>query len=107
MKYYLVRTISKATDINLSFAGQTLICFYGKAQKCLSRDGDHAELNHCAKMLYPREIEEYGYTRKQEALRSWVYKNPENNENWKTAVSIEEFDIDDPFEDIAWLTTSY
>ena len=73
MKRYLVKLSCKATENNPNFAGETLICYYGKNQEMIGREGTH----------YPQEnfivthhsLMEYGYKRMCDARRCWRYKN--------------------------------
>lgn len=95
MKRFLVKTISKATEINPNFAGTESISYYGKNQKLLGYYIDsHAEASYTVMALKEYWIQEYGYTRECDAKRSWCYKNPENSKYWAFTREVVEFDID-------------
>ena len=91
---YLVKTISVATEDNPNFAGQTAIAFYGKRDKRLSYQGDHAEKTHSFQKLWDGDIKEYGYRRVCDARRNYWYTHPENTKNWESVSEIVEFTID-------------
>ena len=98
MKRFLVKIISKATEINPNFAGTEFISsYYGKNRKLLGHIGhigSYAEASHTAMDLRECLIKEYGYTRECDAKRSWWYKNPETSKNWTSTCEVVEFDID-------------
>lgn len=93
MKRYIVRTTGKATESNQSFRGQTAIYYYGKGNRCIGACGSHPKALHTEQAIRPYEVNEYGYTRKCDAVRSWIYKNPQNDEHWQTTVDIVEIEI--------------
>lgn len=93
MKYYLVKETSVATDQNPSFAGEVAITHYGKDQYLLARSGSHAVTMHSEKAFNDYQIREHGYTRRCDAVRSWIYKNPENTKYWQSTVEIVEVEI--------------
>ena len=41
----------------------------------------------------PQFIEQYGYSRKCDAARNWIYKHVYNTEHWKWTAEVVEFDI--------------
>lgn len=92
MKYYMVKTISKSTDMNKNFANTIQIGYYGKNQKllgCYSTPEDPwIDFDFRTWML-----EDYGYTRECDARRSWIYKNPENTEFWTTSVEVVSIEV--------------
>ena len=92
-KYFLVKTISKATADNSNFAGTESISYYGKNQKLLGHIGSYAEASYTAMDLKEYLIKEYGYTRECDAKRSWCYKNPENSKYWTSTCEVVEFEI--------------
>ena len=92
-KYFLVKTISKATADNPHCAGQECVAYYGKNQKLLGHEGSHAEAAHTTMELKEYLIKEYGYTRECDAKRSWCYKNPENSKYWTSTCEVVEFEI--------------
>lgn len=93
MKVYLVKAVLKATENNPTFKGMEEINYYGKDCKRLASFGSVTEVFHTAQDFYRWEVAEYGYKRKCDALKSWIYKNPENSEHWKSVTSIEEMEI--------------
>lgn len=85
---YLVREESKATADNPNFAGQEMTAYYGKKGIPLARYGSHAKAMHGEMDFDNWMIAEYGYKRKCDAKRSWVYKNPENSKYWASNTTI-------------------
>ena len=93
MKVYLVKEVSVAKENNSTFRGMEYITYSGKGQKIIATWGSAAEAAYCTKEMTRYDALEYGYKRKCDALRSWIYKNPENSEYWKSVTSIEEMEI--------------
>lgn len=94
MTYYIVRVTSKATQDNPNFAGMTSIAYYGKDQKLLGMGGTvHNYLNDSIN-IYPYLVESYGYKRKCDAARSYVYNNCYSNQYWDKQVEIIEAEVD-------------
>lgn len=93
MKKYIVKITSIATENSRNFAGETSIGFYGKDQKLLSLKGDHHDKMNMSFDLSDYMIKEYGYNRKCDAMRSWIFKNPENTKYWQSEVEIIECEI--------------
>lgn len=93
MKFYLVKETSVATSENRNFAGQIAINYYGVGSISIGCYGTHAEATHAVQELSQYMIEEYGYSRKCDAVRNWVYKNPENSKYWKSSTEIVEIEI--------------
>lgn len=93
MKRFLVKCHSVATPANKNFAGQENTTYYGKDQKLLASLGSHAEAVYMAFDNRSWQTKEYGYTRKCDAVRSYIYKNPENTEYWQTEVEIVEVEV--------------
>ena len=90
MTYYIVRVISKATQNNPNFAGRTSIAYYGKDQQLLGMEGTvHDYLNDSIKIA-PNMIKLYGYKRKCDAARSYVYNNCCSTQYWTKQVDIVE-----------------
>lgn len=86
MKMYLVKEVSRATAENLSFAGETSTVSFGKGQKQIKREGNHLPENNFDLTSYM--VKDYGYRRRGDAKRSWVYRNPENSRFWASKVEI-------------------
>lgn len=91
MKYYLVKTVSTATDENPGFSGQIETTYNGVGDYLLFSDAPYyyGHLN----LLNAYFIEEYGYKSEALAKRCYSYKHPQNDRNWTSTVSIECFDI--------------
>lgn len=94
MRKYIVKVTGKATENNPYFAGQEFVVYHGKDQKLLGYEGSYAEAAHMVKKLDAYMIKEYGYSRRCDAVRSWIYKNPENNPYWSTTTEIVEVNVD-------------
>ena len=92
MKFYIIRTISKATEFNKNFAGQTHTYYYGKAQELIAAYGTHDA--YIDRNLSAWWIKEYGYSRLCDAKRSWMLKNPENSKWWNTVSEIIPVEVD-------------
>ena len=93
MKYYIIKCTSVATENNFNFRGETDITFFGKGQRELAHLGTHAESTGSKRELSDYMVREYGYSRKCDAVRSWIYNNPENSEFWKFKCEIVEVEI--------------
>ena len=85
---YLVKETTIATESNERFAGMESIAYYGKNQQQLALQGTANEKCHMTSELTDWGVKTFGYNRKCDAMRSWIYNNPENNENWKSKVDI-------------------
>ena len=95
MKKYLIKTVATATAENPTFAGQVHVLWYGVNQSLL---GSSVDLGMVKKVNDPSElpqflIEEYGYSRKCDAARSWILNNPENSKFWTETTEIIEVEI--------------
>ena len=95
MKKYLIKTVAMATAENPTFAGQVHVLWYGVNQSLL---GSSVDLGMVKKVNDPSElpkflIEEYGYSRKCDAARSWILNNPENSKFWTETTEIVEVEI--------------
>ena len=87
MKKYLIKSVSTATKENPNFAGSAVTYWHGKACTLVASEG----ASYCGwKDLEMNSyfVKESGYDRLCDAKRSWLYKNPENNKNWRTEVEI-------------------
>lgn len=92
-KVYAVMKISTATARNKYFAGDVHTSIYGKENKCLFHTGDRDGWTD-KNFLAPYWCEKYGYARKCDAMRNWVYKNPQVDEpNWKSETLVVELRI--------------
>ena len=83
MTKYVIKVVSTAKDTNPSFAGDTNVYYYGKAQQLLvskSRYGNNLSyLNGMAKA--------YGYDRECDAKKSYTYKTRFDKEEFWTSVT--------------------
>lgn len=86
MTKYLVKSVSRATEENHNFAGKKVSAIYGKADKQLKYEGEGC-WNDFDVLTAPM-VREHGYNRKQDAKRSWIFRNPENTKFWQTEVEI-------------------
>ena len=92
MKRYLIKEVSKATESNKNFAGETHIHYSGKGGYVY----EEADVEAFPYYYY----KEYGYSRKRDAEKNYAYQNPENNEYWQSTVSIVEFVINTETDEI-------
>ena len=93
MKKYIVMSTSFATKENPNFAGQVAISYYGKNQKLIGHVGTHAKATYSELPLENWLIKEYGYNRLCDAKRSWIFKNPENTQFWRSNTEIIEIEF--------------
>ncbi len=84
--YYLVQSISTATERNTNFAGECHLYYHGKGNELLFAETGLAHIDF--DNLTPYFVREYGYKRLCDAERNWSYKNPENDKYWTTEVQI-------------------
>jgi hypothetical protein len=84
--YYLIESISTATDRNQNFAGETHLYYHGKGDELLFAETGTAYAD--TNLLTPYHIREYGYKRECDARRNWSYNNPENSKYWQTETRI-------------------
>lgn len=89
--YYFVEEVSTATPENKNWLGHVHTYIKGKDYNIYVDvpDGWHnRDLRNC-----PNCIKEYGYKRACDAKRNWTYRNPQNDDFWKTTVKIVSFSI--------------
>ena len=96
MKRYLVKLSGKATENNPNFVGETSICYYGKNQTLVGREGTHLPEHNFIVTRY--FLEEYGYKRECDARRSYIFKNPMSDLEkrlamWNNEVEIIEVEV--------------
>ena len=94
MKKYIVNVTGNATQDYPNFAAQEFVAYHGKNQKLLGYEGGYVKALHMVKKLNVYMIKEYGYSRRCDAVRSWIYKNPENSPYWSTTAEIVEVNVD-------------
>lgn len=85
MTYYVVKVVSEATKENKNFAGKKIVSYYGKDGHLIDTDDEYLAsyklpIRYC--------LRNYGYSRLCDAKRSWMFKNPENTEHWKSTTEI-------------------
>ena len=90
MTKYAVKVVSTAKDSNPSFAGDVIICYYGKAQRLLATknryENDLPFLDGMAA--------NYGYDRECDAKKSYIYKTRNNLEQfWDSVTTIEKVEV--------------
>lgn len=88
MTKYIVKTTSYATENNKNFSGKMIYGLYGKNQKLLEMGGSYAEERFLDFGMSTYMLREYGYNRECDAKKSWIYKNHENTEYWKSTAEI-------------------
>lgn len=90
--YWFVKSVSTATPENRNFAGEVHTYIFGKEEFRMFEDVPggfyNKDLTDC-----PYCVIEYGYKRLCDAKRSYSYKNPQNDEAWRTAVKIVSVDV--------------
>ena len=85
--YYAVQRIATATVRNEVFAGEVHTGIFGKGNFTLFTETDDGWYD--CNFLAPYWVRKYGYKRKCDAMRNWVYKNPDMDEPyWKGDVRI-------------------
>lgn len=87
---YVVKIVAKAKDTNPSFAGDTNIYYYGKAQHLLvSKNRYENNLPYLNFMAA-----NYGYNRECDARKSYIYKTRNDPEEfWISITTIEKVEV--------------
>lgn len=88
MTYYIVKVSLKATQNNPNFAGVLSIAYYGKDQKLLKME--ETDTNKAS----PYMVKTYGYKRKCDAVRAYVYKSCHSTQYWNKQAEIIEVEVD-------------
>ncbi len=96
MTRFVVKSTSVATEFNPNFAGETLVCYYGKGEKMICREGTHYSQDNF--IATKHNLIEFGYKRECDAKRSWIYKNPNTDIEcklnfWKNTVEIVKVEV--------------
>lgn len=90
--YWFVKSVIMATKDNKNFAGEVHTYIFGKEEFRLFEDVPggfyNKDLTDC-----PYCIIEYGYKRLCDAKRSYSYRNPQNDDFWRTTVKIVSLDV--------------
>lgn len=84
--YYLVQSISTATERNENFAGEVHCYIHGKSDKLLQAETGSAFYD--TNLLTPYFVRQYGYVRECDAKRCYSYTHPENSKAWTTEVNV-------------------
>ena len=89
MKRYLVMCVSTPTESNVKAcpdnAGAVHVYFYGvKDYKLFARGSDWLNFD----LINAYQIKEHGYKRECDAKRSYSYNHSQNDEHWRTIVSV-------------------
>ena len=98
---FMIKSVSISTEKNKHGEGIKIVQYYGKDQELI---GCHTEddrypypnwyigvMNSAKEDFYKNVLlskKDSLYTRKCDATRSWIYKNPENTEYWQSTVEI-------------------
>ncbi len=90
-RFYLVKTVSKATANNQSYGGETHVYIHGKDEYLLLADTPDKFVSR--DLMTPYFVRQYGYKRECDARRSYSYKHPENTEYWRSNAEIISVDI--------------
>lgn len=93
IRYYFVKVVSKATTENPSHAGESHTSIYGKEETLMFSDSKDPWIKRDNLDSYYL-IQEYGYKHESHAKRSYLYRNPTNNEYWNETVEIVSVDVE-------------
>ena len=85
-RFYLVKSICKATAQNMSFGGETHTYVHGKDEYLLFADTPDKFV--ARDLMTPYFVRKYGYKRECDAMRAYSYKHPENTEYWNSTAEI-------------------
>ena len=94
-RFYLVKSVCKATANNMSYGGETHIYIHGKEDYLLFADTRDKFV--ARDLMTPYFIRKYGYKRECDARRSYSYKHPENTEYWRRTAEIIAVEIHNEF----------
>ncbi len=92
MMKYIVKVIATATEENANFKGKVNEYYYGNRGELIGVGGDEIYIPHKFDPNSKYDLNR-GYDRLCDAKRCYSYKNPQNDEHWKSAVEILEFNI--------------
>ena len=93
MTKYLVKLTSVATSDNPTFAGQRQVALIGKGERICGLCGSHAVATHTAKACNYYEVEKYGYDRKCDAQRNYLYRHTDIEKYWDVNAEIVRIDL--------------
>ena len=95
-KYYLVKSITRATEQNKNFFGSVETHIRGKDCYTLYAEGT-PDRWHDIDLMTPYFVRQYGYKRECDARRSYAYKHPERSQWWQERVEIITVEIHNDF----------
>lgn len=92
MTYYFIKETLTAPETNPNYAGCVHTYIYGKNQTLVEMRG--TEYSDYSWLECDKEytLKEYGYTRKCDTMRSYIYKHPQNDRYWTTVAEIIEIE---------------
>ena len=90
-RYYLVKTVTKATEYNEFSKGAVHTHVFGKNCEMLFAETGDPWIDR--DYMTPYYIRNYGYKRECDARRSFAYKNPERSIYWTERPEIIAVDI--------------
>ena len=85
-RFYLVKSVCKATANNQSYCGETHTYIHGKEEYLLLADTRDEFV--ARDLMTPYFVRQYGYKRECDAKRSYSYTHPENTEYWRSTAEI-------------------
>ena len=85
-RFYLVKSVCKATASNQSYVGETHTYIHGKEEYLLLADTRDEFV--ARDLMTPYFVRQYGYKRESDAKRSYSYTHPENTEYWRSTAEI-------------------
>ena len=94
-RYYLVKTVSKATPANHSYGGETHTYIHGKDGFLLFADTKDPFVNRDC--MTPYFVRQKGFTKESDARRAYSFKHPENTEYWRSTAEIIAVEIHNGF----------
>lgn len=94
-RFYLVKSVCKATANNQSYWGETHTYIHGKEEYLLLADTRDEFV--VRDLMTPYFVRQYGYKRECDAKRSYSYTHPENTEYWRSTAEIIEVEVHDTY----------
>lgn len=85
-RFYLVKSVCKATANNQSYGGETHTYIHGKDEYLMFADTPDKFVSR--DLMTPYFVRKYGYKRECDAKRAYSYTHPENTEYWKSTAEI-------------------
>ena len=94
-RFYLVKSVCKATANNQSYSGETHTYIHGKEEYLLLADTRDKFV--ARDLMTPYFVRQYGYKRECDARRAYSYTHPENTEYWRSTAEIITVEIRNEF----------